>query len=142
MQPTIPSPKSYPFVKNLFSLDVAAPVQSLTQLAKEFGEIYQLSLPLLETVVISSPRLVEAIADERTFPKKVHGPLPFLKDFVGDGLFTAESGSKEWENAHIALRNSFLKNNIEKFHYQMLEIVDQMILKWGFLVLVEQGGRM
>ena len=41
----IPHPPARPFVGNLFDLDANHPVESLMDLAREYGPIYRLDLP-------------------------------------------------------------------------------------------------
>ncbi|MEO0972023.1 MAG: cytochrome P450, partial [Pseudomonadota bacterium] len=126
----IPMPKLYPVLQNLPAFDVVAPVQSLNRLADELGPIYRLKLPVLDSVVISSPALVAEIHDDKRFPKRVHGPLPYLREFVGNGLFTAESHSLEWERGHRVLHNGFSPKLVARYHASMVDIVEQMLLRW------------
>ncbi len=111
-----PGPKPAPVVGNIPDIDTHAPVQSLMALAREYGPIFRMELPGRELIVVSSQELVNELCDERRFDKKVHAALWQVRDFAGDGLFTAETQEPDWGKAHrilmpvfgpAALRNMF-----------------------------------
>jgi len=58
-------------------------------------------------LVISSLELVADACDETRFDKKVSGGLYHLRDFVGDGLFTAYTDEPNWVKAHRILMPTF-----------------------------------
>ena len=71
----IPHPPKKPVVGNMLSIDSTAPVQNLTQLAKELGPIYWLDMMGTPMVVVSGHDLVEELSDEKRFDKSVRGSL-------------------------------------------------------------------
>src|SRR5512147_296320 len=100
---TIPQPKPDPILKNLKDMDLKEPVQGLMRLARTYGPIYRLSLPGRELLVVSSQELVNELCDEQRFDKKIHAALENIREFAGDGLFTAHTQEPNWEKAHRLL---------------------------------------
>ncbi|HNI43296.1 MAG TPA: cytochrome P450, partial [Chitinophagales bacterium] len=130
MADKIPQPKVYPIVKNVLELDTDAPVQSMMRLAQEFGGIYKLEMGDDNAIIISDPDLVNEVCDETRFDKKVHRPLEKIRDFAGDGLFTAYTQEANWEKAHRILVPAFGPSAIKSMFPQMLDIAEQLLLKW------------
>src|SRR5687768_6593770 len=103
----IPQPRPLPLLGNLADVDADKGVFALAELAREFGPIYRLELPGDDIVVISSQELVDELCDEQRFDKKLHRPLRNVRDFAGDGLFTAETQEPNWGAAHRILMPAF-----------------------------------
>lgn len=96
-QPTrIPQPKAYPLLRNLPSIDSSTPIQSMMELAKQYGPFFRLEFPGRELFVVCSQELVNELSDEQRFDKKVHAALWKIRDFAGDGLFTADTQEPNW----------------------------------------------
>ncbi len=127
---TIPQPKTDPFIGNLRTLDDAAPVQSLMRLAQMYGPIFKLDIGGPRLIVVSSQELVNEVCDESRFDKRVSGPLKNIRDFAGDGLFTAKTEEPNWAIAHRLLMPAFGPLGIRGMFDHMLEIADQMLLRW------------
>ncbi|MDQ1095233.1 MULTISPECIES: bifunctional cytochrome P450/NADPH--P450 reductase [Chryseobacterium] len=126
----IPQPKVYPIVKNVLELDTESPVQSLMRLADTYGGIYKFQVGNMTSVVISDPDLVNEVCDESRFDKKVHKPLEKIRDFGGDGLFTAYTEEENWGKAHRILVPAFGPAAVKTMFPQMLDIAEQLLLKW------------
>ncbi|MEQ3553935.1 cytochrome P450 [Pseudonocardia nematodicida] len=99
----IPQPRPRPVVGNLPDLDAEKGIFGLMELADTYGPIYRLDVPGGRLVVVSSQELVDELCDESRFDKKVHTPLRHVRDFAGDGLFTAETDEPNWGAAHRIL---------------------------------------
>ena len=68
----IPRPPGRLFVGNLFDVDVSRPIESLSDLARTYGPIFQMVLPGGRSIVIASGyELVNELCDESRFDKKV-----------------------------------------------------------------------
>ncbi|HEY1477651.1 MAG TPA: cytochrome P450, partial [Chthoniobacterales bacterium] len=66
----IPQPPAHLFVGNLFDLDASRPIESLTDLARKYGPIYQLELPGGGSrVIVSGYKLVDELCDDSRFDK-------------------------------------------------------------------------
>ena len=70
----IPRPPGYLFVGNLFDLDASHPIESLMDLARKYGPIYEIELPGRRSrVIVSGYKLVDELCDESRFDKML-GP--------------------------------------------------------------------
>ncbi|MCW8193965.1 cytochrome P450 [Proteobacteria bacterium 005FR1] len=126
----IPQPRPDPLLKNLRELNPAAPVQSLMRLADIHGPLFRLELPNRSMLVVSSQELVNEVCDESRFQKRIHKVLQHLRDLAGDGLFTAYKEEPNWARAHRILLPAFGPMAIRGMFDQMLDIADQMLLRW------------
>lgn len=126
----IPQPKVYPIIKNVLELDTDTPIQSLMRLAETYGSIFKFQVGDQTGVMISDPDLVNEVCDESRFNKKVHKPLEKIRDFGGDGLFTAYTEESNWGKAHRILVPAFGPSGIKTMFPQMLDIAEQLLLKW------------
>ena len=128
----IPQPKPDPILGNLRDIDTYAPVQSLMRLAKTYGPVYQLTLPGAKgrRIFVSSHELADELFDESRFDKKVHASLEQIRDFAGDGLFTAHTDEPNWESAHRILMPAFGPLPIREMFPEMYDVADQLLLRW------------
>ncbi|WFU45452.1 cytochrome P450 (plasmid) [Bradyrhizobium sp. CB82] len=131
LQP-IPRPPGRLFVGNLFDLDVSRPIESLVDLARTHGPIFQMSLPGRGPIVIvSGYELVNELCDESRFDKKVGPGLSALADGpVGRGLFTSETTDPNWRKAHNVLMPAFSMDAMRGYYPRMLDIAVQLTQKW------------
>ncbi|MFW7378975.1 MAG: cytochrome P450 [Oligoflexus sp.] len=126
----IPQPKPVPLIGNVPDIDPRSVIQSMMRLAKIHGPIYRLAFPSQNMLVVSSQRLVNELCDESRFDKKVHSALAHIRDFVGDGLFTAYTEEANWGRAHRILMPAFGPVSLKNMFDSMLDIAEQMLLKW------------
>ncbi|HEY6882012.1 MAG TPA: cytochrome P450, partial [Polyangiales bacterium] len=130
-QQPIPQPPKAPVLGNLTQLDGDAPVQSLMQLSKRFGPIYQMEiLRRNRMIVLSSQELVNEVCDEKRFDKAISAPLEYIRALAGDGLFTAYTHEPNWGKAHRILMPAFGPAGLRKMFAPMLDIAEQMLLRW------------
>lgn len=127
---SIPGPKPAPVVGNIPDIDGQRVIQSLMKLAQTYGPIFRLDLPGREMIIVSSQELVHELCDERRFDKKVHAALRQIRDFAGDGLFTAETQEPNWGKAHRILMPAFGPAALQAMFPAMLDIAEQLLLKW------------
>ncbi|TAN12824.1 MAG: cytochrome P450 [Burkholderiaceae bacterium] len=126
----IPRPKGDPFIGNLRSIEGDTPVQGFMRQARIMGPIYQLELFGKMLTLISSQALVNELSDEKRFDKRVHATLKNIRDFAGDGLFTAKTDEPNWATAHRILMPAFGPLGMRGMAGEMLDIADQMLLRW------------
>jgi cytochrome P450 / NADPH-cytochrome P450 reductase len=129
---TIPHPPGHPFVGNLFDLDSNHPIESMMDLAREYGPIYRFDAPGGNSrVVVSGYELVNQLCDESHFDKKLGPGLRTLGNGpVGRGLFTSETSDPLWRKAHNILLPAFSMDAIRNYHPMMLDIAVQLMQKW------------
>ncbi|HEX2910153.1 MAG TPA: cytochrome P450 [Chloroflexia bacterium] len=126
----IPQPKPAPIVGNIPDIDANAPVQGMMRMARQYGPIFRLEIPGRDMLVISSQALVNELCDEQRFDKKVHAPLREIREFAGDGLFTAETQEPNWGKAHRILMPAFGPAALRTMYSGMLDIAEQLLVKW------------
>lgn len=126
----IPQPQPKLLVGNLRDIDAGKSVQSFMELAREYGPIFQLDFPGRQVVVVSGFDLVNELCDERRFDKKVWSPLRRVRQFAGDGLFTAETQEPNWHKAHSILLPNFSMKAMQGYFPMMLDIAEQLMSKW------------
>jgi cytochrome P450/NADPH-cytochrome P450 reductase len=100
------------------------------RLGRTYGAIFRLALPGGSIVFVSSQELVDELCNEERFDKKVHRGLTEIRDFQGDGLFTAHTNEPNWAKAHRILMPAFGPIGLRDMFDQMLDIGDQMLLRW------------
>src|SRR4051794_27627539 len=127
----IPHPPGHLFVGNLFDLDTSHPIESLMDLARTYGPIFQFALLGRSMVIVSSHELVDELCNESRFDKKVGPGLNALAvGPVGRGLFTAETTDPNWSKAHNVLMPAFSMDAMRGYYPRMLDIAVQLTQKW------------
>ncbi len=126
----IPQAKSLPVVGNLLEVDPKGIVVTLEKLAKKYGRIYRLELPIMSSIVVSSQELVNDVCDETKFAKAIIKPLEIVRGLAKDGLFTAYNDEPNWHRAHRILTPAFGPMAIRGMFPQMQDIAEQLVLKW------------
>jgi cytochrome P450 / NADPH-cytochrome P450 reductase len=129
----IPQPPAKPFIGNLLSFDRSGPVQGLVRLAQLYGPIYRLAIRGTYLVVISDHALVNEVCDESRFDKSIAGALSKVRQFGGDGLFTAETTEPTWAKAHHILLPNFSQRAMRSYHEMMIDVAGQLVAKWARL---------
>jgi cytochrome P450/NADPH-cytochrome P450 reductase len=126
----IPQPPRTLLLGNLLALGTTTPIQDMMRLAREYGPIYWLDMMGKPVVVVSGFSLVDELCDEARFDKSVKGALRRLRAFAGDGLFTAYTQEPNWSRAHNILLPSFGQKAMQGYHPMMVDIAEQLALKW------------
>lgn len=132
-QPTlarIPEPPETFLLGHLLTLSADNTVQDLIRLARELGPIFRLEIRGRVGIIVSGFELVDELSDEKRFDKAVRGALKIVRGFGGDGLFTAKTSEPNWSKAHNILLPNFSHKAMLSYHPMMLDIAEQMVLKW------------
>lgn len=127
----IPQPPSKLLVGNLLDIVSETPVQAMIKLAREYGPIFRLDIAGRQRVIVSGFELVNELADESRFDKKVWAPLKKVRTFAGDGLFTAKTQEPNWRKAHNILLPNFSMRAMQGYFPMMLDIAEQLMVKWA-----------
>lgn len=97
---SIPQPPTVPFLANVPLLDLSLPIKSFTQLAQQYGELYQFKFPDGHIVLhVNSQPILKQISDDKHYKKIVNGALEEVRNVVGDGLFSAHLEDPNWGKA-------------------------------------------
>src|SRR6478672_1632836 len=128
----IPRPPGHLLIGNLLDLDASHPMESLMELARQYGPIYELAIPGRGSlIVVSSYELVNELCDESRFDKSVGPGLKALAEGpAGAGLFTSETVDPNWHKAHNILLPAFSLDAMRGYLPRMLDIAVQLMQKW------------
>lgn len=132
-QPTyarIPEPPETFLLGHLLTLSAETPVQDMWRLARELGPIYRMEMRGRVVIVLSGYDLVNEVCDEKRFDKSIRGGLRLVRRFGGDGLFTSKTEEPNWNKAHNILLPNFNQKAMQSYHPMMLDIAEQLMLKW------------
>ncbi|MFJ3597046.1 bifunctional cytochrome P450/NADPH--P450 reductase [Streptomyces sp. NPDC090126] len=97
---------------------------------RDFGPVYRVRAFGAEVVIVGCPDLVAELADESRFRKNVHADLVEIRQFAGDGLFTAYNHETNWQKAHDILMPAFSLGAMRDYHATMLRVARSLIGKW------------
>ncbi len=96
----IPQPPGKFILGNLPDIMGDAPILDFMELAREYGPIYQLTIPgRTPLTVVSSFQLIDEICDDSRFDKAISNVIEIARETVGDGLFTAYTQEPNWRKA-------------------------------------------
>jgi cytochrome P450/NADPH-cytochrome P450 reductase len=127
----IPGPKGVPLLGNMFEIKQATMVQDLMTLAREWGPIFQLTTPTGPRYVASGLEMVDDLCDDARFDKLVGvSQRELRKTHKSAGLFTADTDDPLWRSAHDILLPSFSTWAMKGYLDPMIDIAEQLCLKW------------
>src|SRR3954452_19689614 len=127
----IPGPKPLPVVGNMRDLDTKRLIQGLMELTDEYGQIFQLHTPNGAIYVVSGLEMVQDLCDDARFDKLVGtGQREMRKTHKSAGLFTADTDDPLWKSAHDILLPSFSTWAMKGYLDPMIDIAEQLCLKW------------
>jgi len=128
----IPGPRGLPVVGNGLQIPVEGTYHFFTeQAAQHPGGIYKLNVVGRQVLMVYDPDLVAEVCDERRFYKPIDPPLSHVRDFAGDGLFTAEESETSWGQAHRILLPAFSQRSMKAYFPQMLEVAQDLVGAWS-----------
>jgi cytochrome P450 / NADPH-cytochrome P450 reductase len=128
----IPRPPGHHLIGNLLDLDASHPMESLMELARQYGPIYELTVPGRGSrIIVSGYELVNELCDESRFDKVVGPGLKALAEGpAGAGLFTSDTADPNWHKAHNVLLPAFSLDAMRGYLARMLDIAMQLMKKW------------
>ena len=126
----IPQPPPRPVVGNLPDIDSSKGILGLVEVAEQYGPIVRIQFFNRSIVALSSQELVNEVCDESRFGKVLGVALREVRQFAGDGLFTAETQEPNWQKAHRILMPAFGPAALKRMFAGMDDIVEQLLLKW------------
>ncbi|MER7765023.1 cytochrome P450 [Streptomyces sp. NPDC097619] len=129
----LPGPRPLPLVGNLPEL-LTAPDGSSTEFLdsfhREYGGIFALTVNGERQIFVSAHELVTEMCSDPRWSKSVHAALEEVRDFAGDGLFTAYGDEPNWAVAHRLLMPAFGPGAMRDYFPAMLDIAEQMLTRW------------
>ncbi|MFB9710747.1 bifunctional cytochrome P450/NADPH--P450 reductase [Streptosporangium nondiastaticum] len=129
---SIPTPRGLPVFGNTLQIPAHSPAAFFDEVAAEHEEgIFQLDLLGRQVLFVYDPDLVAEVCDETRFYKGIDPPLSIVRDFSGDGLFTARHDEPVWGQAHRILMPAFSQRSMKVYFPQMLEVAEALVDKWA-----------
>ncbi|MEW1672114.1 cytochrome P450 [Streptomyces noursei] len=108
----------------------STPLQQAMDLARIHGPAYVRKFGARETLFLSSVDLVTEVSDETRFAKGVSVVLENVREFAGDGLFTAYNDEPNWAKAHELLMPAFALGSMRTYHPAMLKVARRVTASW------------
>ncbi|WP_309238566.1 bifunctional cytochrome P450/NADPH--P450 reductase [Actinoplanes aureus] len=131
MTAAIPAPRGLPIVGNGLQVPVEGNHRFFADLAAQHpAGLFKLNLAGRHVVFVHDPDLVAEVCDETRFYKPVDGPLAEVREFAGDGLFTAREDEAVWGQAHRILLSAFSQRSMKAYFPQMLAVADGLVRAW------------
>jgi cytochrome P450 / NADPH-cytochrome P450 reductase len=129
----IPGPQGLPILGNTLQIPSHSPIEHFVQVASGYQEegIFRIEIAGRTIVLVFDPDLVAEVCDESRFVKRIKPPLSVVRDFGGDGLFTAEMHEPVWGQAHRILMPAFSQRSMKAYYPQFLEIAEQLVESWA-----------
>ncbi|SEH02310.1 cytochrome P450 / NADPH-cytochrome P450 reductase [Nonomuraea solani] len=128
----IPAPQGLPILGNTLQIPAHAPIEHFAEVAARYPDgIFQLEIVGRRVVLVYDPDMAAEVCDESRFVKRINPPLAIVRDFAGDGLFTARPDEPVWGQAHRILMPAFSQRSMKAYYPQFLEVADQLVESWA-----------
>ncbi len=98
--------------------------------ARDLGPIFELKIFDQKFVFVAGADLAAELADEARFEKALSPALVALREFAGEGLFTAYNDETNWSLAHDLLRPAFTRESMQRYHPIMLAAAQELFDHW------------
>ncbi|GAA2063515.1 cytochrome P450 [Williamsia deligens] len=119
-----------PVVGDLATIDRHRPIQSMLEASRELGPIWELKVLRQRLVFVGTAALTAELCDETRFCKALPPAVDALRDYAGDGLFTAYNEEPNWQLAHELLAPAFTKSAMRSYHPLMIETATELFDYW------------
>jgi cytochrome P450/NADPH-cytochrome P450 reductase len=127
----IPGPKGVPLLGNMLEIKQATMIQDLMKVGREWGPIFKMTTPRGPIYVVYGLEMVNDLCDDARFDKLVGlSQREFRKTHKSAGLFTADTDDPLWKSAHDILLPSFSTWAMKGYLDPMVDIAEQLCLKW------------
>ncbi|WP_373691982.1 cytochrome P450 [Gordonia mangrovi] len=106
------------------------PILDLLEWGADLGPIFEMRIFRQNFVFVSSAELTAELCDETRFCKALPPAITALRQYAGDGLFTAQNDEPNWQLAHELLMPAFTKSAMQSYHPIMLATTDELFDYW------------
>ncbi|GAA3827987.1 bifunctional cytochrome P450/NADPH--P450 reductase CypB [Streptomyces coacervatus] len=111
-------------------LPAGPPVLANMERARTYGPAYFQRFGGFDVLFAGGLDLVTELADEQRFTKFVGPALVNVREFAGDGLFTAFNDEPNWAKAHDLLMPAFALGSMRRYHPVMLRVAHRLLDTW------------
>ncbi|MEU9607103.1 cytochrome P450 [Streptomyces sp. NPDC048057] len=125
----VPQRTPLPLLGHALSVPADAFTQYAMREARALGPIFNLRFFDEDNLIVSGADLVAEVCDESRFRKSTK-PLVTVREFAGDGLFTADGDEPNWRKAHNVLLPAFAFNALKAYHPTMLTVARRLLTAW------------
>jgi unspecific monooxygenase len=101
-------------------------LQTILEWSRDLPPLFEVQVFRQKFVFAASAELCAELCDEKRFEKALPPALVGLREFAGDGLFTAYNNEPNWRTAHDLLLPAFTKPAMQRYHQIMLDAVDEL----------------
>ena len=119
-----------PLIGDIAGADRSKVLQSTLERSKDLGPIFEMKVFARRLVFVSGTDLIVELADEKRFQKGLSPAVESLREFAGDGLFTAYNEEPNWRLAHDLLMPAFSRSAMAGYHDTMLGVVRELVTAW------------
>ena len=119
-----------PVVGDVYGVDRQQPLQDTMRRGAGLGPLFEMRVFAQRFVFVGGARLAAEMCDESAFHKGLSPALEALREFVGDGLFTAHDHEPNWRLAHDLLMPAFTREAMQRYHPTMLETASELFAMW------------
>lgn len=123
-------PGRRPITGDALGGDPRKPVQSTMDRSRDLGEFFELKVFQQKFVFVAGAQLCAQLCDEKRFAKALPPAVEALREFGGDGLFTAFNHEPNWQLAHDVLMPAFSREAMERYHPVMVSTCDDLFDYW------------
>ncbi|MDF0528642.1 cytochrome P450 [Tsukamurella sp. 8F] len=104
---------------------------ALDWVRRERPDLVELRLGTRRVTLVPSVRIASELCDASRFTKALAPGMAELRQYAGDGLFTAYSDEPNWQLAHDILMPAFSRRAMEGYHAIMERAVGQLCDRWA-----------
>jgi cytochrome P450 len=119
-----------PVIGDVAGVNRSTPLQDTMRRAADLRPIFEMHVFQQKFVFVGGARLAAEMCDEARFGKGLSPALEALRDFVGDGLFTARTDEPSWRLAHELLMPAFTRAAMQQYHPTMLQTLSELFAMW------------
>ncbi|MGZ4450750.1 MAG: cytochrome P450 [Nocardioides sp.] len=114
------------FVGDVGELRPDTAVQTIMERATGYRPLLEQQVFRTKFVFATGAEVCAQLCDESTYEKALPPALEALRDFGGDGLFTAYNDEPTWQLAHDLLVPAFTRPAMQRYHGVMLQAVREL----------------
>lgn len=123
-------PRRVPLLGDVLSFRGDAPTQSVSDIARQLGPLFEFRFLGARWVVAAGPEVVTELNDETRFCKHLGPDMVALRVMGGDGLFTAHNDEPNWRKAHLLLMPAFSQAAMRRYHPTMVDASAELTSAW------------